>query len=296
VGWQNHRQVFVVGVDGNLYTASSDSNVADKSVWSGWTSLAQPPSSGGLCSDPSAALGLSSLDGITPARIDVFARDCHNNLQHISYSYTSNSWGSWEVPAGSPLISGSPVAASLNGLAKPEGSLHVLFSDLNGVVGDVHCSNINCSNSANTWSFLSTGMHTCASNLATTVSHIIAFQWTEVALTWDCGQTMTGSDLDGEANGSWQMPLSTPASGRPAATDGQQSADVVFTDSNGNIQLRVWKASGWQSKPAGPIGTDTFTGPAAAVPGQYPSKSIYFVYVFANKNDGSIWYTTIAGN
>jgi len=294
VGWQNHRQVFMVGADGNLYTASSDSNVADKSVWSAWTSLGQPPVSGGLCSDPSAALGLSTLDGISPARIDVFARDCHSNLQHISYSYSSNSWGSWEVPAGSPLISGSPVAVSLNGLAKPDGSLHVLVSDLNGLVGEASCGG-DCNNNSSSWFYRSTGLQSCAANLSATVSHIVINSWTEVALTWDCAQTITASQLAAESFGShWQPPASTPATGRPSATDGDKSADVFFTDSNGNVQLRVWK-SGWQPQFASTVGTDTFTGSPVAAVGAYPNNN-WIVYVFANKNDGSIWYTTIAGN
>jgi hypothetical protein len=97
VEWPNHKEVIVLGGDGNLYhRVSTDGGIS----YSGWSSIGKPPSTT-ICSAPSAV-------SWGPGRVDVLVTGCDTRLWMLTELNNGLNWAN----RGNTNLVGRPTAVS----------------------------------------------------------------------------------------------------------------------------------------------------------------------------------------
>jgi hypothetical protein len=270
VGWGNHREVFIIRSDSQLWH-----NSTENSSWSGWQPLGAPASH--VCSGPTAA-------SWAPGRIDVFVQGCDRNLWHAWFDH---GWHGWEVPQGSGQISTAPTAVS-----SENGSIEVVAADSSGEVHAIACGDSLCNDaqSASWGAWEDTGLGGCATPAAAPVFLGPGVHLTYSAFIESCNvQQLLGS----VRNGGWQPPVANTAfmdrgGISPRAVLASNFINYVFyLDPSGHVAYHNWLNNRWLSQGDNAIGSDTFMADPVPVAGSIA------VFIVAAKSDGSIWYTFI---
>jgi hypothetical protein len=270
VGWNNHREVFAVATDFQLYH-----DYTDNTTWSGWQPLGAPAAQ--LCSRPSAV-------SWAPGRMDVFVLGCDNNLWHTWFDH---GWHGWEIPSGSgPTIATAPTAAS----SEP-GSLEVVAADFDGEVHAIGCTDSLCNNAQSTsWgAWEDTGMQGCNTANAAPVYLGKDVHFLYSAFIESCNNLQ----LLGEVrNAEWQPAaasgvIQSTGSSMQAVLASDFTNFVFYRDAANHVAYQRWLNNRWLSQDDNAIGSDVFASDPAPVAGNNA------VFMVAGKADGSIWYTFI---